>query len=152
MSDDRLKDMKQVIQRAYDTTIDVIVYGLILLMLATLVFAFIDVVVDIVHLIPSLSKIKIDDGEFRNLVVSVLDVFVVIELFSIFINYVKMHRIRLSLLIDVTAVFILREMIIKIYGKSDSSTDVLVLAILLVVMVITRSITGRFSPKSDRTS
>ena len=152
MSDERFKDLKQVIQRAYDTTIDMIVYGLILLMLATLVFAFIDVVVDIIHLIPTISKIKIDDGEFRNLVVSVLDVFVVIELFSIFINYVKMHRIRLSLLIDVTAVFILREMIIKIYGKSDSSTDVLVLAVLLVVMVITRSITGRFPPKTDQKS
>lgn len=141
--------MKQMIQRAYDMTIDVIVYGLILLMLATLIFAFVDVLVDIVHMFPSLSKIKLDDAEFRDLVVSVLDVFVVIELFSIFINYVKMHRIRLSLLIDVTAVFILREMIIKIYGKHVSSEELLVLAVLLVVLVFARSITGRFPPKTE---
>ncbi len=149
MDENKLSDLKQMIQRAYDVTIDVIVYGLILLMLATLIFAFVDVVADIVHLIPSLSKIKLDDADFRDLVVSVLDVFVVIELFSIFINYVKMHRIRLSLLIDVTAVFILREMIIKIYGKSVSTEELLVLAVLLVVMVIARSITGRFHPKTD---
>lgn len=144
----KFQELKQVIQRAYDVTIDVIVYGLILLMLATLIFAFVDVLADIFHLIPSLSEIKLDDAEFRDLVVSVLDVFVVIELFSIFINYVNTHRIRLSPLIDVTAVFILREMIIKIYGKSVSSEELMVLAVLLVVMVLARSITGRFPPKS----
>jgi len=149
MNDNKLSDLKQMIQRAYDMTIDVIVYGLILLMLATLIFAFVDVLVDIVHLIPGISKIKLDDAEFRDMVVSVLDVFVVIELFSIFINYVNTHRIRLSLLIDVTAVFILREMIIKIYGKHVSTEELMVLAVLLVVMVVARSITGRFSPKSN---
>ena len=147
-NDKNPRDLKQMIQRAYDVTIDVIVYGLILLMLATLIFAFVDVLVDIVHLIPSLAKIKLDDAEFRDMVVSVLDVFVVIELFSIFINYVKTHHIRLSLLIDVTAVFILREMIIKIYGKHVSTEELMVLAVLLVVMVFARSITGRFPPKS----
>lgn len=149
MKNKNLNDAKLMIQRAYDITIDVIVYGLILLMLATLIFAFIDVLVDIVHLIPGLTKIKLDDAEFRNMVVSVLDVFVVIELFSIFINYVKTHHIRLSLLIDVTAVFILREMIIKIYGKIAATEQLLVLALLLVVMVIARSITGRLPPKSN---
>lgn len=148
MQNKSLNDVKQMIQRAYDITIDVIVYGLILLMLATLIFAFVDVVADIVHLFPSLTKIKLDDAEFRDLVVSVLDVFVVIELFSIFINYVKTHHIRLSLLIDVTAVFILREMIIKIYGKHVSTEELMVLAVLLVVMVVARSITGRLPPKS----
>jgi uncharacterized membrane protein (DUF373 family) len=152
MNNKNVGEMKQLIQRIYDATVDVIVYGLILLMLATLVFAFVDVLVDIVHLIPSLAKVKLDDNEFRDMVVSVLDVFVVIELFSIFINYVKVHRIRLSLLIDVTAVFILREMIIKIYGKSVSTEELLVLAVLLVVIVIARSITGRFSPKSNQES
>jgi uncharacterized membrane protein (DUF373 family) len=149
MNNKNVGEMKQAIQRIYDATVDVIVYGLILLMLATLIFAFVDVLVDIVHLIPSLAKIKLDDNEFRDMVVSVLDVFVVIELFSIFINYVKVHRIRLSLLIDVTAVFILREMIIKIYSKSVSTEELLVLAVLLVVLVIARSITGRFSPKEQ---
>jgi len=152
MKNKSLNEVKQIIQRAYDITIDVIVYGLILLMLATLVFAFLDVLVDIIHMFPSLTKIKLDDAEFRDLVVSVLDVFVVIELFSIFISYVKMHRIRLSLLIDVTAVFILREMIIKIYGKHVSKEELLVLAVLLVVMVVARSITGRYSPKTDQSS
>ncbi|MEJ2397404.1 MAG: phosphate-starvation-inducible PsiE family protein [Gammaproteobacteria bacterium] len=142
-------ELKLHIQRAYDITIDVIVYGLILLMLATLIFAFIDVLVDIIHLIPGLTKIKLDDVEFRDMVVSVLDVFVVIELFSIFINYVKTHRIRLSLLIDVTAVFILREMIIKIYGKIAATEQLLVLALLLIVIVSARSITGRLPPKSN---
>lgn len=149
MKNNSVGDVKQMIQRAYDITIDVIVYGLILLMLATLIFAFVDVLVDIVHLFPNLAKIKLDDTEFRDMVVSVLDVFVVIELFSIFINYVKTHHIRLSLLIDVTAVFILRELIIKIYSKSVASEELMILALLLVVLVLARSITGRFPPKAN---
>jgi len=152
MNEHKLNNIKKTIQGIYDTTLDVIVYGLILLMLATLIFAFVDVLADIVHLFPSMAKIKLDDAEFRDLVVSVLDVFVVIELFSIFINYVNTHRIRLSLLIDVTAVFILREMIIKIYGKTVSTEELLVLALLLVVIVVARSLTGRFPPKSDQNS
>lgn len=149
MKNKNMQEIKSAIQRVYDTSLDIIVYGLILLMLATLIFAFVDVVVDIFHLIPDVAKIKLDDKEFRELVVSVLDVFVIIELFSIFINYVKTHHIRLSLLIDVTAVFILREMIIKIYSKSAPTEQLLVLALLLVVMVIARSITGRLPPKSN---
>ena len=118
MNSKKFSDMKQMIQRSYDVTLDVIVYGLILLMLATLIFAFVDVLADIVHLFPSLTKIKLDDAEFRDLVVSVLDVFVVIELFSI-------------------------------YGKHVSTEELLALAVLLVVMVVARSITGRLPPKSS---
>lgn len=140
--------MKTAIQRIYHVTVSVIVYGLILMMLATLVFAFIDVLATLIRLIPSLPNVRLDDVEFRDLVVSVLDVLVVIELFSTFVNYIETQRMRLSMLIDATAVFILRDMLIKIYGKtiSKSSEELLVLGILLVIMVVARSITGRYPP------
>ncbi|MBU6460618.1 MAG: phosphate-starvation-inducible PsiE family protein [Proteobacteria bacterium] len=141
--------MKAIIQRAYDLTIDVIVSGLILMMLITLVFAFIGVFTSLIHLVPTLPNLTLDDAELRDLVISVLGVFVIIELFSIFINYVKTRHIRLSILIDVTAVFILRDMLIKLYSKVVSNEELLVLALLLVVMVIARSITTRYSPTNS---
>lgn len=140
--------MKQVILRLYNTTIDGVVIGLILMMLITLAFAFIDVLMAMAHLVPTWRTTTLQDVEFRELVSSVLDVFVIIELFSTFVDYVKVRRIRLSMLIDVTAVFILRDMLIKLYAKTVSTEELLVLAVLLIVMVIARSITGRFPPRA----
>lgn len=143
------KNVKRLILHIYDMTIDAIVVGLVLMMVVTLVFAFIDVLVGLIHLVPTLRSATLNDVEFRDLVTSVLDVFVIIELFSTFIDYVKVRRIRLSMLIDVTAVFVLREMLIKVYGKSFSTNELLVLALLLIVLVVARSIAGRFPPKAQ---
>lgn len=139
--------MMRKILRLYDLSIDVIVMGLMLVMLVTLILAFADVLSTLFHLIPGLSKVKLDDVEFRDLVSGVLDTFVIIELFSTFINYVRLRHIRLSALIDIAAVFILREMIVELYTKSVAKEELLVLAVLLIVMVIARSITGMFPPK-----
>ncbi len=139
-------------QRIYHATVTIIVYGLILMMLITLVFAFLDVLQTLIHLVPTLPHVRLDDIEFRDLVISVLDVFVIIELFSTFVNYLEMQRIRLSMLIDVTAVFVLRDMLIKIYGKTVSNEEMLALGILLVILIIARSITSRYSPDSKKES
>lgn len=142
--------MKKLILRTYDRVIDVIVIGLVLMMLITLCFAFAEVVVGLIHLVPSLGRRHFIDADFRDLVTSVLNVFVIIELFSTFISYVRIKRIRLSMLIDVTAVFILREMLVKLYAQSFAGQELLILASLLIVLVIARSITGRFHPSLRR--
>lgn len=142
--------MKKLILRVYDRVIDTIVIGLVLMMLVTLCFAFAEVVVGLIHLAPSLGRAHFADADFRDLVTSVLNVFVIIELFSTFISYVRIKRIHLSMLIDVTAVFTLREMLVKLYAQSFAGQELMILASLLVVLVIARSITGRFQPVADR--
>lgn len=140
--------MRRLILRLYQAAIDAVVIGLVLLMLVTLAFAFFDVLMVLVRLIPTVKSTALDEHDFRNLVISVLDVFVIIELFGTFIDYVKVRRIRLFLLIDVTAVFILRELLITVYGKSFATRDVLVLALLLAILVVARTIAGRWPPKT----
>lgn len=135
--------------KTYDTIVHVIIAGLLLVMLATLIFAFADVATNVAHLAPGFARIALDDIEFRELVTSVLDVFVIIELFGTIIGYVRYHRVRLSALIDVVAVFILRDMLIKIYAANFPANTLLVLALLLIVLVIARTITNHFQPKSQ---
>ena len=101
---------------------------------------------------PTIKTTELDASEFRDLVSSVLDVFVIIELFSTFVQYVKVRRVRLSMLIDVTAVFVLRDMLVTLYGKTFETSHLMVLALLLIVLVIARSITGFFPPKSWKDS
>ena len=137
-----------MIMRVYDSVVDVVVIGLVLIMLVTLGFAFVDVAAGLFRLLPTIKTTELDAVEFRDLVSSVLDVFVIIELFSTFVHYVKVRRVRLSMLIDVTAVFVLRDMLVTLYGHTFETSQLIVLALLLIVLVIARSIAGFFPPKS----
>lgn len=139
--------MREWIERIYESAVDVIVNGLILTMLVTLGFAFFDVLMSLIDLVPILPQAKLEDAEFRSLVTSVLDIFVIIELFSTFIGYVRARRVRLSMLIDVTAVFILRDLIIKLYAHKSTAQDLLVLGALLVIVVIARTMTTVFTTR-----
>jgi|GEM_PF-3129860 len=141
--------VKQLILRIYDMSVDTVVIGLLLVMLVTLGFAFFGVVMDLVQLLPTLKASQLNQPEFRDLVSAVLNVFVIIELFSTFVYYVRKRRIRLSMLIDVTAVFILRDLLVTLYGKTFETSQLLVLAALLIVMVIARILTNYFSGNSN---
>lgn len=135
--------------KIYVNIVNIIVIGLILVMLATLVFAFADILTTLFSLIPNLQHVTLNDAQFRDLVTGVLDVFIIIELFGSIIDYIHLRRIRLTALIDVVAVFVLRHMIEKIYANTSQSEDLLVMALLLLAMVVARSIAGRFPPRSD---
>ncbi|GHE00086.1 hypothetical protein U879_09990 [Defluviimonas sp. 20V17] len=136
--------------KIYVNIVNAIVIGLILVMLATLVFAFADILTTLFNLIPNLKNVTLNDVQFRDLVTGILDVFIIIELFGSIIDYIHLRRIRLSALIDVVAVFVLRHMIERIYAETAQAEALLELALLLLVLVVARSITGRFPPNTGR--
>ena len=140
--------MKELIMRVYDRAIDVIVIGLVLVMIVVMAFAFFDVLLNMWHLIPSVKSKAVNEGEFRDLIVNVLDVFVVIELFNTFTGYVKTRRVRLTQLLDVTVVFALRELLVKLYANVFSTEQLIGLCIIVILLVLARSLTGRISPRS----
>jgi uncharacterized membrane protein (DUF373 family) len=78
----------------------------------------------------------------RVLVERVLDVIILIELFNTFMEYARTRHIRLSNLLDVTIVFSLREILIKLYAQVFDPGDLLALCILVIVLVVARSITS----------
>jgi len=140
--------MKELIMHIYNRSVDVIVMGLVLIMIVVMVFAFFDVLVNMWHLIPDLKSKAVNEGEFRDLIVNVLDVFVVIELFNTFADYVKTRRVRLTQLLDVTVVFTLRELLVKLYANVLSTEQLIGLCIIVILLVLARSLTGRISPQS----
>jgi uncharacterized membrane protein (DUF373 family) len=81
----------------------------------------------------------------RLLVDRVLDVVILIELFNTFMEYARTRHIRLSNLLDVSIVFALREILIKLYAQVFSSIDLLALCVVVIVLVVARSITSDFS-------
>jgi uncharacterized membrane protein (DUF373 family) len=135
---------KEWVLRVYGLVIDIVIIGLIFLMLAVLLFSFADVVSSTYHMIPLFQHGGVEQGDFRILVENVLDVFIVIELFGTFTEYVRTRHIRISSLLDVTIVFTLREVLVKLYAQSFSINDLIGLCVIALVLVIARSITGRF--------
>jgi uncharacterized membrane protein (DUF373 family) len=140
------RELKVLIFRLYDTAVDAVIIGVIPLMLIALGFAFFDALINTLHLIPMLSPARQNEIEFRTLVEHVLDVVILIELFNTFMEYARSRHIKISTLLDVTIVFALREILIKLYAQKFSSRDLVALCIVVIVLVVSRSLTAHFSP------
>ncbi len=140
--------MRELILRIYDRAIDVIVIGLVLVMVVVMAFAFIDVLVDVWNLFPQVKTNTVDQQEFRDLISTVLDVFVLIELFGTFIVYVRTRHVRLTQLLDVSVVFALRELLVKLYSNTFSAERLIGLCIVVILLVLARSLTGRLPPQT----
>ena len=141
--------MRDLILRIYDRAIDVIVIGLVLVMIVVMGFAFFDVLISVWHLIPDVKSNTVNADDFRDLIVTVLDVFVLIELFGTFTSYVRTRHVRLTQLLDVTVVFALRELLVKLYANSFGTEKLIGLCVIVILLVLARSLTGRMSPHAN---
>jgi uncharacterized membrane protein (DUF373 family) len=138
--------MRDLIFRIYDRTIDVIIIGLVLVMIVVMAFAFFQVALNVWALIPSLKANMVAQDDFRDLIVNLLDVFVLIELFATFTRYIRTRHVGMTQLLDVTIVFALRELLVKLYGNRFSANELIGLCAIVILLIVGRSLTSRFSP------
>ncbi|MDA8329508.1 MAG: phosphate-starvation-inducible PsiE family protein [Betaproteobacteria bacterium] len=142
----------------YGKILDVVVAALIFLMLLTLVGAVIGLVFDFMDAVNSLRSTastplslshKLVDGAVQTLVTDVLSVFVLIELFHTFTDYLEFHRIRLRVLTEVGISFVLRDIFIGLYNNNMNWTEIVALSVLLAVLVTARIAAVQFHPSDD---
>jgi len=137
----------------YRRILDSIVAVLIFIMLVTLLGAVAGLVVDIVAGIHAVRQgipahtlsHGLIDSVARDLVIDVLSVFVLIELFRTFTDYLEFQRIRLRVLADVGIAFVLREIFIGLYNHNLEWPEILALAALLAVLFAGRIISTVFN-------
>jgi uncharacterized membrane protein (DUF373 family) len=87
---------------------------------------------------------------FNVIVVDILTFLVIIELFRGFIAYFEVHRFRLSTMIDPAIVFVIRELIVKLYGEENLDwQNIAAFGFLLLCLGIIRSLAVIFSPGDD---
>jgi uncharacterized membrane protein (DUF373 family) len=142
----------------YGRILDVIVTVLIFVMLLTMLGAVAGLVLDFFAAANALrSGISTHSLAFgivysidRELVIDVLSVFVLIELFRTFTDYLEFHRVRLRVLAEVGIAFILREIFIGLYDHSMNWTEILALTALLAVLVTARIAAVHFQPRVNR--
>jgi uncharacterized membrane protein (DUF373 family) len=137
-----------------------IVGALVFIMLLTLIGSVVGLVFDIIGGINAVREglpthtlsHGLIDSVARNLVIDVLSVFVLIELFRTFTDYLEFHRIRLRVLAEVGIAFILREIFIGLYNHSIGWPEILALTALLAVLVGARITSVMFQPAYSETS
>jgi len=90
-------------------------------------------------------------GQTFNIVVTeILTFLVIIELFRSFIDYFEAHRFRLNTMIDPAIMFVIRELIVKLYDHQGLSWQVLSgFGFLIVCLGIVRTLAVRFSPGDE---
>ncbi len=138
----------------YGRVLDAIVSALVVVMLLTLMGALGGLVLDFIAAGSAFSGALsshtlvhgVVDGIDRELVIDVLSVFVLIELFRTFTDYLEFHRVRLRVLAEVGIAFILREVFIGLYDRTMAAPQILALAALLAVLVTARVAAVRFQP------
>jgi len=139
----------------YGRILDGIVSALIFVMVLTLLGALAGLVLDFVAAASAFGNAfsnhslahGLVDGIDRELVIDVLSVFVLIELFRTFTDYLEFHRVRLRVLTEVGIAFILREVFIGLYDRSMGSPQILALSALLAVLVTARIAAVKFQPR-----
>jgi uncharacterized membrane protein (DUF373 family) len=147
--------MKSQALIVYGRILDIIVTAMIFVMLLTLMGAVVGLILDFFAAANAMRNgvfthslaLGIVDSIDRQLVIDVLSVFVLIELFRTFTDYLEFHRVRLRVLAEVGIAFILREIFIGLYGNSMNWTEILALSVLLAVLVSARIAAVKFQPK-----
>lgn len=143
--------------RIYGKILDAIVTALIFVMLLTLLGALAGLVLDFFSAATAFRDAVsthnlahgLVDGIDRELVIDVLSVFVLIELFRTFTDYLEYRRVRLRVLAEVGIAFILREIFIGLYDHSISWNEILALSVLLAVLVTARIAAVKFQPQHN---
>lgn len=92
------------------------------------------------------------ESGFNHMVTSVLTVFIVIDLFTAFVDYHEHDRIKLTNITDATILIVLREIAVGLYAQKFGYEFVLSLSVLLLVLGIMRVLTITYSPAKTQGS
>ena len=88
---------------------------------------------------------------FNSVVADILTFLVIIELFRTFIEYFEAHRFKLHTMVNPGLVFVIRELIVKLYGKESIPwQSLMAFACVILSLGLVRALAVHFSPGEDK--
>ena len=87
---------------------------------------------------------------FRLLIKNVLNFFVLIELFRVFLDVIEYRRIRKRQMLEAGIVFVVREIVVSVFEHRFTYTDLIGYAVLLLALGITYILMERGVPEFVR--
>lgn len=76
--------------------------------------------------------------QYQNIISDVLTLFILIELSRSLMDYFTTHRLRMTFIVDAGIVFVLREIMIKIFEHTITPEEIYALSTLLFVLSVLR--------------
>jgi len=130
----------------FNLAIKMIVIILTVLIIAVLIVGLFQTVWEIKEFIFTKSI----GQSFNVIVVNILTFLVIIELFRSFVVYFETHRFRLNTMIDPAIVFVIRELVVKLYGEQNMSWETIAaFGFLLLCLGVIRSLAIKYSPSDE---
>jgi uncharacterized membrane protein (DUF373 family) len=87
---------------------------------------------------------------FDLMVTNILSMFVVIELLRSIIEYIELHRLKITFITDAAIVFVLREAMVGLYQHSLASRDIIALSVLMLIIGGIRTLAIVYSPEKSK--
>ena|SRR3989338_3459339 len=113
-----------------------LIFGVLLL------FITFGVVVGVIHLFLQLGELVVNTDitrHYARIVSDILTLFVLIELSRSLVSHFDEHRLRLTFIADAGIVFVLREIMLKLFEQKISPEEVYALSALLFVLGCVRT-------------
>jgi uncharacterized membrane protein (DUF373 family) len=102
-----------------------------------LLFITLGIIIGAAHLFQRLGDLLPWEDNTRHyvrIVSDVLTLFILVELARSLADYFTAHRLRLALIVDAGIVFVLREIMIKLFEEKIGATEIFALAALVAVL------------------
>jgi len=93
--------------------------------------------------------LTLERSRFNELIVDVLTFFVLIELIRMFTSYIEHRRVKLSIMAELGAVFVLRELFLILYTRHYSWETLIAFSILLISVGVVRTLAVVYSPTEE---
>ncbi len=140
-------NQKMNMQTVFDTVISWIINVIILFIIVILVIGLVKTLFTTKTLINSNSL----SFSLSHIVADILSFLVMVELFRSFIEYFKAGRIRLHTMIDPSIIFIVRELIVKLYMHQELTGSLLIsFGVLLFSLGLIRTMAILVSPDDEK--
>ena len=122
--------MKSTLMKLYDRVLCA-AFSIMLLFIA------LGIVVGVARLFLNLGSLLLNTditGQYVRIISEVLTLFILIELSRSLADYFSEHRLRMTFIVDAAIVFVLREIMIKLFEHQLGHTEIYALSALLFVM------------------
>lgn len=102
-----------------------------------LLFITLGIIIGVVRLFLNLGDLLVNEDitrQYLHIISDVLTLFILIELSRSLVNYFTTHRLRMTFIVDAAIVFLLREIMIKLFEQKITSDEIYALSALLLVL------------------
>jgi uncharacterized membrane protein (DUF373 family) len=128
--------------RLLDNSILFSLFVLELILSVGLFLNLIKIFYDIYSSYPNINEI------IKHLINNALSMFILIEIIKSINDYIYYKRIRISVVLDVSIIILLRELVLGLYQHTISESFAIIITGIIFIMIIARAITIKFSPNN----